>query len=134
MAEASAQLNGYRQTPRKTRRVADLMRGKSVADAGVILQFTIKRPASPLKKLLDSAVANAKSQGLSEENLFVKEVRVDAGTVMRKIRPASRGSAHPIRRRTSHVQLTLSTEMPAKLAKRTAKKAEKKARTKKAAK
>lgn len=112
MAEVKAILKSYRQTPRKTRRVAQLVKGKRAEDAINILDFTIKRPASPINKLLKSAITNAKSQGLSAENLFVKEIRVDQAQVMKRIRPASRGSAHPVKKRMSHVMVVLSTDNP----------------------
>ena len=108
MDTARAQLSTYRQSPRKTRVVADLIRGKSIAEALEILDFATKRAASPLSKLLRSAVANAKAQGMNESKLVVSEVRVDAGPTFKRIRPASRGSAHPIKKRTSHVVLTLT--------------------------
>jgi large subunit ribosomal protein L22 len=97
---ATATLKNYRQSPRKVRLVATLVKGKSVARAQEILKFTDKRAAPVLLKLLASAVANA---GVSIENLFIKDFRVDAGFVMKRIMPRARGTAYGIKKRTSHV-------------------------------
>ncbi len=121
MAEVRAKLSGYRQTPRKTRAVVSLIKGKKLQDVFNILDFTIKRPANPIKKLISSAVANAKNLGLSADSLFVKDIRVDQASVIKRIRPASRGSAHPIKRRSSHITVVLSTDNPRPTTKKTAK-------------
>lgn len=108
MAEITAKLNSYRQSPRKVRVVADAIRGKSVQEAKTRLNFITKRATGPLHKLLDSAIANAKNLGISEEGLKVKEIRVDGGKILYRRRPAAHGAAHPIRKRTSHVKLVLA--------------------------
>ncbi len=108
MTEARATLSSYRQSPRKVRVVADLVRGKKVSYALTMLEFTTKRAANPLAKLLASAVANAKSLSISTENLIVKELRVDGGKTLYRRRPRSHGMANPIRKRTSHVTLVLT--------------------------
>lgn len=101
-------LKDYRQSPRKVRIVADLLRGKDVSNAKVILETTVKRSAVPIKKLLDSAVANAKNnEKADEKNLFVKEIQVNEGPTMKRYRPRARGSAHPIRKRTSRILIVL---------------------------
>lgn len=107
MTEVRAQLNEYRQSPRKVRVVADTLRGKRVAYALGALDVLAKRSSSPLKKLLLSALANAKQKNLKIEDLIVKEVRVDGGAILYRRRPRSRGMANPIRKRTSHVSITL---------------------------
>ena len=107
MQEAKAQLNSYRQSPRKVRLVADAVRGKKVGEAITLLSFMPKRAALPIQKLVASALANAKDLSMSEENLVVKEISVDGGTILYRRRPASRGRSHPIRKRTSHISLTL---------------------------
>ncbi|NLE07414.1 MAG: 50S ribosomal protein L22 [Parcubacteria group bacterium] len=107
MTEVTAQLNNYRQSPRKVRVVADVMRGKSVKEAKTKLTFITKRATGPLHKLLDSAIANAKNKGMSADNLFVKSITVDGGSILYRRRPAARGSAHPIRKRTSHIKIML---------------------------
>ncbi len=102
-----AYLKNYRQSPRKVRLVAGLIRKKSAGDAVTALSFLPKRAAAPIKKLLLSAIANAKNSGLSAESLYVKELRVDKGIVMKRIMPAAMGSAHRINKRTSNVALVL---------------------------
>lgn len=107
MTEITAKLNNYRQSPRKVRVVADALRGKSVKEAKQRLDFITKRATGPLHKLLNSAVANAKVLGSETENLFVKAVTVDGGKILYRRRPVSRGAAHTIRKRTSHIKIVL---------------------------
>ena len=107
MQEAKAQLKSYRQSPRKVRLVAKAVRGKSVTNALAQLGFTTKRAADPLYKLIRSAVANAKEKSMSEEKLVIKELKVDEGAILYRRRPRSRGMSNPIRKRTSHVSITL---------------------------
>ena len=107
MNEVTAQLNSYRQSPRKVRLVADAIRGKSAKEAKIKLDFITKRATGPLHKLLNSAIANAKNLGADVENLWVKAITVDGGAILYRRRPASRGSAHPIRKRTSHINIVL---------------------------
>lgn len=107
MNEAKAQLNNYRQSPRKVRLVLDAVRGKKIDEAITVLSFTPKRSALPLQKLLASALANAKNLSIPTENLIVKEIKVDAGSTLYRRRPRSRGMANPIRKRTSHVSVIL---------------------------
>ena len=113
MKEVTANLNNYRQSPRKMRLVASAIRGKSVAEAKNRLEFITKRAVSPLQKLLNSALANAKSMGVSTDNLSVKSITVDGGKTLHRRRPVSRGSSHPIHKRTSHIKITLA-EKPKK--------------------
>ncbi|MEK7194512.1 MAG: 50S ribosomal protein L22 [Patescibacteria group bacterium] len=114
MAEARATLNDYRQSPRKVRAVADLVRGKKVEDALVTLTFTTKRASKPLEKLLASAIANAKNLSLPLDKLVVKEIRVDGGAILYRRQPRSRGMANPIRKRTSHINIVLAEADEAK--------------------
>jgi large subunit ribosomal protein L22 len=109
----TARLNSYRQSPRKVRLVADAIRGKKIADAFVQLDLITKRATDPLAKLLKSAVANAANLGVDTDNLIVREIRVDGGVTMKRSMPRARGSAYPIRKRTSHVILVLG-EKPSK--------------------
>ncbi len=118
MAQATAYLKGYRQTPRKTRIVAKLVQGKRVEEALTLLDFAVKRPALPLRKLISSAISNARALGLAEDDLFIKEMRVDNGGMIKRFRPASRGAAHPVRRRSSHITIVLSTGAPKKKTKK----------------
>jgi len=107
MNEITAQLNNYRQSPRKVRLVADAIRGKSAKEAKIKLDFITKRATGPLHKLLNSAIANAKNLGADVENLWVKAITVDGGAILYRRRPVSHGSAHPIRKRTSHITVVL---------------------------
>lgn len=104
----TASLRNYRISPRKVRLVADMIRGKKVVDAESILMFANKKAKSPLGDLLHSAIANAKNNfNLEKDNLYVKQIMVNQGYVLRRSMPVSRGSAHPISKRTSHVHLVL---------------------------
>lgn len=101
-------LRSYRQAPRKVRLVANLIKGKTVPRALVELEVLPKRASGPMKKLLMSAIANAKeNDGIALEDLFVKEVRVDQGTILKRSMPKSHGSAHPIHKHTSHIMIEL---------------------------
>jgi large subunit ribosomal protein L22 len=115
MNEAKATLKNYRQSPRKVRVVADLVRGKRVEDALITLTYTTKRATDPLSKLLSSAIANAKNLSIPTENLIVKEISVDGGAILYRRLPKSRGIATPIRKRTSHVTITLAEGKPKKI-------------------
>jgi len=111
MTEIKAKLNYYRVSPRKVRLVADLIRGKRVDEALRQLKFVKKKPAEALAKLLQSALSNAKHNykiDIEEDNLYIKEIRVDEGPSYKRWRPVWRGMAHPFKRRTSHISLTLS--------------------------
>ena len=100
-------LKNYRQSPRKVRLVAGLIRGKDVSRAIIELDFLAKRAGDPVKKLLLSAVANAKNIGREEGNLFIKELRVDKGITTKRMMPAAMGTGHRINKRTSHITLVL---------------------------
>ena len=114
----TAKLTNYRGSPRKVRLVADLVRGKKVPDALNILNFTMKRATDPIAKLIQSAVANAKNTaGINSDDLMVREIRVDAGIVLKRSMPRARGSAFPIRKRSSHVFVSLA-EAPEKKVKK----------------
>lgn len=102
-----ALLNNFRQSPRKMRLVASLLKGKAVSDALVILRNTPKAAVLPLEKLLKSAISNAKGQGKDEKSLYIKDFMVNAGVTMKRSMPRARGSAFRINKRTSHVTLEL---------------------------
>ena len=113
--EAIAQAKFIRMPPRKVRRVADLIRGRNVDDAINILHFTPKAAAGPLEKALRSAVANLvnnlDSAGkIDPESLVVKEVKIDGGATMKRFRAASMGRVSRIRKRTSHISITVGDE------------------------
>ena len=100
-------LKNYRQAPRKVRLVADLLKGKSAQEAITQLDFLAKRASLPIKKLLFSAIANAKNMGVELENLFIKDLRVDKGITMKRMMPAAMGTGHRINKRASHLFLLL---------------------------
>ncbi|MCX2838934.1 MULTISPECIES: 50S ribosomal protein L22 [Salinimicrobium] len=108
---AFAKLNNCPTSPRKMRLVADLVRGEKVERALQILKFNSKDASKSLEKLLLSALANwqAKNEDASIEDaeLFVKEIRVDGGSMLKRLRPAPQGRAHRIRKRSNHVTLVL---------------------------
>lgn len=107
--EVKVQLNNLRTAPRKVRLVADLLRNKSVAQARSLLQFTIKRPADPMLKLLNSAVDSATTNfKLAEIDLYISKLTVDEGPKLKRWHAMSRGRAYPIMKRTSHITLVLS--------------------------
>ena len=108
---AFAKLNNCPTSPRKMRLVADQVRGEGVDKALAILKFSPKEASQRLEKLLLSAIANwqAKNEEADVENaeLFVKEIRVDGGRMLKRLRPAPQGRAHRIRKRSNHVTLVL---------------------------
>ncbi len=106
-----AYLKNYRQSPRKVRLVAGLIRGKKVDGAIAELDFLAKRAGAPVRKLLLSAVANAKNMGKDVDELFIKEIRVDKGVTLKRMMPAAMGSGHRINKRTSHIILTLGEKV-----------------------
>ena len=119
-----AYFQNYRQSPRKVRLVANLVKGKDVEVAMAQLDFLAKRAGLPLKKILMGAVANAKQMGIEKENLFIKEFRVDKGITMKRMMPAAMGTGHRINKRTSNISLLLAEKVvsvkkskPAKAAK-----------------
>ena len=110
---AFAKLNNCPTSPRKMRLVADQVRGEDVNKALAILKFSPKEASRRLEKLLLSALANwqAKNEDADIENaaLFVKEIRVDSGNMLKRLRPAPQGRAHRIRKRSNHVTLVLGS-------------------------
>lgn len=111
----TATLKTYRQSPRKVRLVANLIKGKPVERALAELKFLSKRAGTPLAKLLNSAVANAEHNfGARRNELMVQDIRVDKGIVFKRFMPRARGSASPIRKRTSHITLVLGKQKQTK--------------------
>lgn len=121
---------GIDQTPRKVSIVASLVRGRTVADALVILDHTPRRSALAVKKAIASAQANATmNHGLDGKSLEITTLSVTAGPTMRRYKPASRGRALPFKKRTSHILVVLSgVEKPKKKPAPKADKAEKPAK------
>jgi large subunit ribosomal protein L22 len=111
---AFAKLNNCPTSPRKMRLVADLIRGEKVEKALNILRFSQKEASRRLEKLVLSAVANwqAKNEDTDIEaaDLFVKEIRVDGGSMLKRLRPAPQGRAHRIRKRSNHVTVVLGAK------------------------
>ncbi len=106
--EVKAKLSYARISPRKMRLVTNLCKGLPIMDARNQLSFSSKKGAKLLKKLLDSAVANAKNKGgIDVEALYVKNTFVDCGPTMKRYLPRSMGRATPILKRMSHVTLIL---------------------------
>jgi len=105
-----AVLKNYRQSPRKVRLIADLVRGKKVNDALGTLQFVDKRAAEPFAKVIKSAQANAVQAGASADTLFIKTVTVDQGMTLKRFRARARGSASRINKRNSHIAVELGTK------------------------
>ncbi len=103
----TAKLSYLRIAPRKVRLVADLIRGKTVEEAQIVLNFTIKKAAQPLLKLLKSAIANAKNLNLEEKNLYISKITVDEGPKYKRWMPRARGQAYQIQKKTSHVKIIL---------------------------
>lgn len=123
-----ATLTNYKQSPRKVRLVADMIRGKKVAVARDSLVFLAKKSSPEMIKLLNSAIANARQQGMNPDDLIVSKISVDKANVIRRFKPMARGRAAGIRRTMSHINLELGLAAGAKpkaekkAAKKTAKK------------
>ena len=108
-----AKLNNCPTSPRKMRLVADLVRGKDVNNALDILRFSTKEASRRMEKLVMSAISNweQKNSGKRAEDadLFIKEVFVDSGRMLKRVQPAPQGRAHRIRKRSNHVTLTIDS-------------------------
>ena len=103
--EARAIVRNVRMTPRKIKLICDLIRGK---DAGEAMAIIMNTPKAACEKLLKSAVANAENNhGMNTDKLFVKEVHVGPGPVMKRVMPRAQGRAYRILKRTSHITLVL---------------------------
>jgi large subunit ribosomal protein L22 len=106
-----AKLRNCPISPRKMRLVADLLRGKEVGHALNILKFNPKHSAKYLEKLLLSAVSNwqlkNEDKSIENTNIFVNEIKVDGGRMLKRLRPAPQGRAHRIRKRSNHVTVVL---------------------------
>ncbi len=106
--EARATLKYARISARKVKIVADLIRGKDVDEALAIVKFTPKASSEIIEKLLKSAIANAENNhDLDHNKLYVAEIYANQGPTLKRIRPAAKGSAVRIRKRTSHITIVL---------------------------
>jgi large subunit ribosomal protein L22 len=110
---AFAKLNNCPTSPRKMRLVADIIRGLDVEKALNILKFNSKEASGRLEKLLLSAIANweSKNEGskIEDSNIYVKEITVDSGRMLKRVQPAPQGRAHRIRKRSNHVTIVLGS-------------------------
>tara|TARA_Y100000768_G_scaffold216649_1_gene163268 strand:+ start:68 stop:445 length:378 start_codon:yes stop_codon:yes gene_type:complete len=109
--EAIAKLNNVPTSPRKMRLIADLIRGKEVDMALNILKFDSKIGSKKMEKLLLSAISNwqeiNKNEKIEDANLFIKEIFVNGGKMIKRLRPAPQGRAHRIRKRSNHITMVL---------------------------
>ena len=106
--EAKATLKYSRISARKVKIVADLIRGKNIDEALSIVKFTPKASSEIIEKLLKSAIANAENNhDMKSQNLYVAEIYANQGPTLKRIRPAAKGSAVRIRKRTSHITIVL---------------------------
>lgn len=123
LPRAIARARYVRATPMKVRRVVDLIRGRSAAEALAVLQFAPQAASVPVAKVLASAMANAENNlDLDPETLWISKAYVDEGPTLKRFRPRAQGRAYRIRKRTSHItieveSLKIETKKPAKGAK-----------------
>ncbi len=107
--EAMARAKFIRMSPFKARQLVDLIRGRQVEDARRVLQFTQRAASGPVRKVLDSAVANAEhNRGLAADELMVTRAWVDEGPTLRRYRPRALGRATRIRKRTCHISIVVA--------------------------
>lgn len=106
--EVKAKLRNVNVGSQKARILADMVRGKDVSDALSILAFMPQKPAFHLKKLIESAVANADQKKVVDiDNLYIKHVSVDMGPSLRRFRPRAQGRATPVKKKSSHINIIL---------------------------
>jgi len=112
--EAVAKLKNYPTSPRKMRLLADLIRGMAVEKAIAVLEHHPKHPATPMGKLLKSAINNWEQKnegtGAADANLVVKTIFVDAARTLRRMRPAPQGRGYRIRKRSNHVTIIVDSK------------------------
>jgi large subunit ribosomal protein L22 len=112
--EAKAQARHVRVTPRKARRVVDLIRGRQAQDAVSVLLFAPQAASEPVRKVVESAIANARvkadraSEAFDERDLVVHAAYVDEGATMKRFRPRAQGRAFRVRKRTSHITVVVA--------------------------
>lgn len=107
--ESRAKLSYARLSPQKTRLVVDMVRGKAVQEAINILKFSPQKAAGIVSTLVNSAVANAEQKGVADvDRLFIKEIMVDQGPVLKRFLPRAQGRATKIRKPTSHILVVLA--------------------------
>lgn len=112
--EAKAQARFIRVTPQKARRVVDLIRGTKASEAVAMLRFQPQAAAEPVRKVIESAIANARvkadiaSEAFDEQKLVIQEAFVDEGPTMKRFRPRAQGRAGRILKRTSHITVIVA--------------------------
>jgi large subunit ribosomal protein L22 len=113
-SRAMAELNNCPTSPRKMRYVVDMIRGIEVNRALDILRFSTKEPSKRIEKLLLSAIANWQKKNedvrIEKSNLYVKEVQVDGGRMLKRLRPAPQGRGYRVRKRSNHVTILLDSK------------------------
>lgn len=120
--ETTSRLNSLRLAPRKVRVVVDTIRGKDVVKAVAQLEHLVRRPANPILKLLNSAIANAEQNfQMVRENLFVKKVFVNEGVKLKRYMPRAQGRATPIHKTLSRVTIVLDERVAGMRKQQTAK-------------
>ncbi len=108
--QVKAQARFVRVTPSKARRVVDLIRGLHVDEARRVLDFTPRSATLPVRKVLDSAIANAEhNHQLAADGLFVARAFVDEGPTLKRFRPRALGRAYRVRKRTSHITVVVDS-------------------------
>jgi large subunit ribosomal protein L22 len=118
--EAKAVARHVRVTPMKARRIVDLIRGKQAIEAVAVLQFAPQAASDPVRKVLQSAIANARvkadaaSEAFDERNLVISEAFVDEGPTMKRFRPRAQGRAARINKRTSHITVVVAPNQKSK--------------------
>ena len=116
MATAKSSVKGVGIPPRKARLVADLIRGKKVAEAREILFYTTRASAPVIRKVLESAVANAENtaaearERIDTDEMIVTNIQVNCGRTLKRFMPVARGRATPRRKRSSHIELIISND------------------------
>src|SRR3989339_2188194 len=111
--QVKAKAKYIRISPRKVRLVVDLVRGKDIAQAIGQLSYSKKGAALPVKKLIESALANATNNfELKENNLYIKEITANDGPTLKRWMPRAHGRATPLRKRSTHIAVTLEEKVP----------------------
>lgn len=115
MNTVTAKVSNYRAAPRKVRLLADFVRGKDAKKALAELTFVNKRHSEAVAKLISSAIANAKENtDLDTNNLVISSIEVQEGKTMKRYRPGSNGRGLPLRKRLSHISITLAEKSSTK--------------------
>ncbi|HEY9375957.1 MAG TPA: 50S ribosomal protein L22 [Jiangellaceae bacterium] len=118
--EARAQARYVRVTPMKARRVVDVIRGMPADEAAALLRFAPQAAAEPVRKVLESAIANGvNASQMSADSLFVAQAYVDEGPTIKRFRPRAQGRAYRINKRTSHITVVVEERTPVQRTRRT---------------